>query len=111
MSRKLGTQAAYTDATARQLVDSVLSDLRARKTNVRCNEMRGHLEKLGYTLTPGKCEGHKIVTHHALVGFTTTSYDCGHAKNGIIKLPYTVKIIRAISDFQEGLISYLKDPK
>lgn len=109
MSRKLPGRAPLTDQRAGEIVDAVVADLRARNKSIKCGEMGEHLKSLGFTLTLGKTDGHKIVSHGGLADFTTASYDCGHARNGIIKLPYVVKIIRAITDFREGLISFLKD--
>lgn len=84
-------------------VAHVIEDLRSRKANVRCGEMRTILEGFGFTIKEGKTVNHKLFFHHELKGFTSSSYDCGHGKDSLIKPPYVGKVIRVLSDYQDLL--------
>lgn len=84
-------------------VGPVIADLRSRKAGVRCGEMRTILEGFGFTIKEGKAPGHKVFFHNYLKEFTSSSYNCGHGKDSIIKTPYVVKVIRVLSDYQDLL--------
>lgn len=84
-------------------VATIIDDLRARKANVRCGEMRAILEGFGFTIKEGKTVNHKLFFHQELKEFTSSSYDCGHGKDGLIKPAYVGKVIRVLSDYQDLL--------
>lgn len=88
-------------------VGDLVGELRARKANIRCKELTGILEDLGFTITQGK-GNHKVVTHDGLEGFMSTSYDCGHGKDSQIKSPYIIKVARVLSDHANELQKYLE---
>ena len=92
-------------------ITDLVADLRARKANVRCSEMRRILTDLGFTITVGKVENHKIVTHSNLADFMSTSYDCGHGKDSLIKPQYVGKMARVLSDCTKDLLVYLEKQK
>jgi len=91
-------------------VTAAIEDLRSRKANVRCREMRVILESLGFTIKEGRAN-HKIVFHDGIQSFLSTSYDCGHGKDALIKPVYVGKVARVLSDHTRDLVEYLENMK
>ncbi|MCG5541975.1 MULTISPECIES: type II toxin-antitoxin system HicA family toxin [unclassified Halorhodospira] len=92
--------------TSRRL-DEVIQVLEAAGASLRCDDMRRHLESLGFEVRDGKKQGHKIVTHPHLEGFYSTSYTCGHGKNPEIKPPYVRKVRATLRNHYQSLSDYL----
>lgn len=108
MSSKLA-RPSLEEASA--LVDEVVAHFTARKKSGKCSDVTSRLQGLGFTITPGKCDGHKIVSHKGLEEFSTSSYNCEHGKNGDVSLPYMVKLIKVLRDNKISLAEYLKEAK
>lgn len=111
MSRKLARRANLTEQEALALVEGVIDELTAKKNSAKCSLITECLTSLGYDITEGKAQNHKIVSHKGLPNFTTGSYDCGHGKNDAVKLPYTVGVIKFIKAHKDELVDFLKDQK
>lgn len=89
-------------------VAAVVGDLTARKANVRCSEMREILEGLGFTIREGSNGNHRIFTHRGLEEFKSSSYDCGHGRDSLIKASYVVKVVRVLSENAIELNDFLE---
>jgi hypothetical protein len=87
----------------------VIEELKARKGNIRCEEVCGLLSSLGFDIKDGKSPGHKIFTHQGLPAFYSGSFNCGHGRNPEIKPAYITKVIRVLSEHQEALDRLLKE--
>jgi hypothetical protein len=94
--------------TSRRL-DEVIQALTGAGASLRCDELRGLLESLGFNVRDGRKQGHKIVTHPYLQGFQGTSYTCGHGKNPEIKPNYVRNIRRTLHTHYQQLSDYLGD--
>lgn len=72
--------------------------------------MRVILENLGFTIKEGRAN-HKIVFHDGIQSFLSTSYDCGHGKDALIKPVYVGKVARVLTDHIRDLVEYLESTK
>jgi len=84
-------------------VQTIISDWRQRKTNLRCNEVKAGLEHLGFTVRDGRRGGHKIVSHPQLKDFFGTDFNGGSGPNDLVKPRYIEKLTRVLSDWMEEL--------
>jgi hypothetical protein len=87
---------------AKLTVDQSLDELRRRKRSLRCSDLCGLLKQLGYEVHPGKA-GHKTYDHPALPEWIGSNFDCGHGKDGVIKLPYVVRVISIVTEHSSVL--------
>lgn len=83
--------------------DSILQDLKARKSSISCSELISYLEFLGFVLRPGKNGNHYTFTHAAIDSFEGGSFDGRHAKDAAIKLPYIVKVIGVLTKYEDAI--------
>ena len=87
--------------------DSVCKELQAAGANLRCSRLGELLESLGFAIKSGKTEGHKIYTHSGLPSFTSSSYNCGHGRNGEVKPNYLVVVLRTLRLYRDELRKFL----
>ncbi len=85
-------------------VDDLIDDWRARKSSLRCSEVVGGLEALGFVVKAGKSPGHKTFSHPLLVDFRGGAFNCGHGKNPEILSAYVVNIIRILNERRDELV-------
>jgi len=90
-----------------QKLQNVIAALSAAKASTNCTDMATYLESLGFYIRGGKSAGHKLFFHDGLSAFKVASYDCGHAKNQDVKLPYVVNVLRVLRQHQDEISSYL----
>jgi len=57
----------------------------------------------------GRKQGHKVVTHPGLPGFTSIGFTCGHGKNPEIKPAYVRKVAGMLRAYEAELTDYLRD--
>ncbi len=87
--------------------------LSSRKNNISCNGRDGMLlllDELGFDKADGQ-GNHKIFTHQRLsqesshnpelVPFVTLPLDCGHRPGQPMKLPYIVRVIKTLKNYEE----------
>lgn len=84
-------------------VDEALEVLEQNKRTMRCSAMEDLLISLGFRVRDGKLGGHKTFSHPRLKGFFGGSYDCGHKADGVLKLPYVLKVARVIKLHRDEL--------
>lgn len=89
-------------------LDQAITDLKAAKSSIRCEDLAAYLLGLGFEVRPGKA-GHKLVTHPGLEGFKSMSYNCGHGKNPEIKPAYVVNVLRALRQYESELDEFLRE--
>lgn len=93
--------------TERKIFDDVITSLRSAGATVRCGELAGHLESLGFEVRDGKKQGHKVFVHHGIATFTSGAYTCGHGRNPEIKPVYIKKVITLLRQYESELNHYL----
>jgi hypothetical protein len=93
----------------RELYDSALMRLEQAKRSIRCSELTALLEGLGFEVRDGRKQGHRVIVHDGIDGFTSDSFTCGHGKNPEIKPAYTGKLIRLLRRYENELIEYLEE--
>lgn len=85
--------------------------LLAGKGNLRCQEVVKLLERLGFEVRDGRRGGHKIFVHHAIPGFYSGSFNCGHGKNPEIKPAYITRILTILDMYAPALEAYLGEDR
>lgn len=82
-------------------LEELIELLRNSGHNLRCEEIRQHLERFGFQVKSGKKAGHKVVDHETCqISF---NYDCGHGRNPTPKRPYLKKIARELEIHREEI--------
>lgn len=76
---------------------------------MRCSELQGILETLGFDARSGSKEGHKVVTHRGLADFYSSSYTCGHGANPEVKPGYIKAILRLVKRYKDDLGKFMED--
>lgn len=94
--------------TVRARIRDVVDTLQASKTTIRCKEMIGHLESLGFEVRAGKKAGHKVVLHPGIEGFYSAAFTCGHGRKPEIKPVYFAKMVRLIRQYETELAEFLE---
>ncbi|TAL72328.1 MAG: type II toxin-antitoxin system HicA family toxin [Rhodanobacter sp.] len=77
--------------------------------SVRCRELAGLLEGLGFTVRDGKNGGHKVFVHAGLADFRSGSYNCDHGRDPEIKRPYIKNVLRILRQYEAELSRYLEN--
>ena len=85
------------------LVDDLITDWKARKASLRCDEVASGLVSLGFVVKEGKSPGHKTYSHPKLPGFKGSSWNCGHGKNPEILSSYVVNVVRVLKQYRDDL--------
>lgn len=93
---------------AKLSVNNVIAFLKQHKTNLRCEEVKRQLVKLGFEINDGKRGGHKLVKHNGLASFRSLSFNCGHGTNPEIKPAYIDNIITVLNQYVEDIESYME---
>lgn len=75
--------------------------------NCRCKHLIKTLTKLGFDVRDGKKQGHKVMTHPGLPGFTTENFTCGHGGNPEIKRIYIKNVLKVLRNYELELNKYL----
>lgn len=63
------------------LLDKALTALQGAGTSMRCDELTGFLESLGFQVREGRKGGHRIYFHPGLPDFASSSFNCDHGRN------------------------------
>ena len=84
-------------------VDDVIKDWKGRPRAVSCSEIREALEAMGFEVKKRNNGNHHTISHPNLKGFFGSNYDCGHSKDGAVKLPYIKSILRVLSEHRDEL--------
>ncbi len=91
-------------------VDDAITFLQQRKKNLRCSELTGELEALGFRVRDGSKAGHKVVSHPGLAGFFGSSFGGGHGADGEVKPNYVGNMIRMLRTHQDALEEIMEVP-
>lgn len=87
-------------------VDNAIHALQQAGASMRCADLQGVLESIGFEIKDRKKPGHKVVYHAALSRmseFSTTSYTCGHGKNPEVRPAYVKKMLGVIRHYESEL--------
>lgn len=90
----------------RNLFDEVIKRLDSSGSTIRCQDLAGMLESLGFEVRDGKKQGHKIFVHHGVSLFTSGGYTCGHGRNPEIKKIYIKKVVKLLKLYESEPIQY-----
>lgn len=94
------------------LYDDTVAGLKAAAiSSIRCGEFSSLLIGLGFDIRNGGKGKHRIVTHDGVASFYSTSFDCGHGADAIIKPRYIRNMIRTIETYEAELRAYLSGGK
>lgn len=74
---------------------------------MRCGDLTGWLERLGFEVTDAGSAGHKVFVHDHLPSFHSSSYNCSHGRDPQIKRPYIVKVLRVLREHETDLKKFL----
>lgn len=94
--------------SARQL-EQAIQQLTGAGASVRCRELAGLLEGLGFTVRDGKRGGHKVFVHAGLADFKSGGYNCDHGRDPEIKRPYIKKVLQILRHYEAELSRYLEN--
>ena len=89
------------------LVQDAIDQLSQNKKTTKCSEMIALLESLGFDVTTGKAENHKVFVHMHLDQFHSSGFSCEHGKDKALKLPYVLSVIRVLKMHTDDLNKYL----
>jgi predicted RNA binding protein YcfA (HicA-like mRNA interferase family) len=90
---------------AKDLLDTVISDLKNRQKSLRCAELKKHLESLGFDVRKGSSGNHFTFTHPKIRTFFGSNYDCGHGRNPEVLPVYIKKAIKTLETYESELRS------
>ena len=96
-----------TQEEALSQIRDVIDDIQRRKANMRCIELTKLLESFGFEIRDGRNGNHKIYTHDELPDFTSSSYDCGHGRDPIVKPKYTSTAKKVLEKHEVDLADFL----
>ena len=83
-------------------VHAVIGKLSAGKA-IRCKEMEWLLISLGFSVRNGKKQGHRVITHSELAGFTSAAFSCGHGRNPTVKPVYVRQMLKMLKLHSDDL--------
>jgi len=86
-----------------------LDTLESTKATMRCHDMVGILDGLGFEVRDGRKQGHKIVFHEGIPGFFSAGFTCGHGRNPEIKPAYVRQIRKLLLRYQSEILSFLEE--
>lgn len=92
-----------------RMLDQAMKRLESAGASMRCAELTGLLEGLGFEVRNGRRGGHKIFIHDHIPGFTSGSYNCEHGRNPEIKRPYVKKVLAVLRQHEQELKRYLEE--
>lgn len=95
------------DETIRKTLADIKKELSQRKASMKCSEACEILISLGFEIRDGKKGGHKIYVHDHLPSFMSSSLDCGHGRDPVIKPAYIQKVIKVLALHEEELVEYM----
>ena len=93
------------------VVDEALDVLKQNKKTMRCSAMQSLLVALDFRVRDGKLGGHKTFSHPQLKGFMGGSYDCGHKTDGVLKVPYVLKVAGVLRQYKFELEKLMEHRK
>lgn len=96
--------------TGRDPVAEVIDALLAAKAATRCQDLIRQLEALGFEVRDGRKQGHRVVTHPRLDGFTSAGFTCGHGRNPEVKPAYVGQMVRLLRRYEMELRELLENP-
>jgi len=85
-----------------------LDVLESAKAAMRCRDLVGILDGLGFEVRDGKKQGHKIIFHEAIPGFFSASFTCGHGRNPEIKPAYVSRIRKLLLRYESEILGFLE---
>lgn len=85
------------------VIEDLVKSWSLRKANISCKEVIETLIALGFEVRNGSRGGHKIFTHDQLPNFYSSSFDCGHGKNPVLKKAYISALIRTLRKYESEL--------
>ena len=71
--------------------------------SIRCNDMVRILSGLGFAVRDGSKQGHEVITHPKLEGFTSAAFACGHGRNPQVKPVYAARIRKLLESHADDL--------
>ena len=89
-------------------VDAAINAL-SRGRSIRANEMVRILSGLGFAVRDGSKQGHKVITHPRLEGFTSAAFSCGHGRNPQVKPVYAAQIRKLLESHADNLRKLKED--
>lgn len=90
-------------------VDEAIETLEQAGATMRCKELTGILESLGFDVRDTKKQGHKVVTHAGLKQFFSFGFTCGHGKNPEVKRNYVKTALKTLKTYRDDLRSVMED--
>lgn len=93
---------------AKQDVDAAISALSGSRS-IRANDMVRILSGLGFAVRDGSKQGHKVITHPRLEGFTSAAFSCGHGRNPQVKPVYAARIRKLLESHADNLRKLKED--
>ena len=95
----------------RQTKQSVGAAINALSTggSIRCNDMVQILSGLGFAVCDGGKQGHKVITHPKLKGFTSAAFACDHGRNPQVKPVHTARIRKLLESHADDLRKLKED--
>lgn len=77
--------------------DDILRRLREAPAAIRCSELTGYLEDLGFEVTSRASGNHKTAIHKENEEVPPIPFDCGHGTDPEIKKCYIRRVIQVLS--------------
>lgn len=84
-------------------IPNIIRDLKARKSNVHCDELVRVLEDLSFSVRRGAKANHHTFMHARIKGFHGGNFDCGHGRNPTVKAPYVMKVVKVLEMYRTDL--------
>ena len=92
----------------KQKVDAAINAL-LRGRSIRANDMVRILSGLGFAVRDGSNQGHKVITHPKLEGFTSAAFTSGHGRNPPVKPVYAARIRKLLESHADNLRKLKED--
>ena len=87
-------------------LEEAKNELSSGKGSLGCEDVKGILENLGFTLRRTK-KGHYVYTHNGVPGFHSANFCCPHRSGNPVKKCYITNIINVLRQHESGLSAYL----
>ena len=81
----------------------VVDTLERGSSGIRCKELTKLLKGLGFEVKDGKRGGHKLFFHDEIASFQSSSFNCGHGRDPVVKKVYVNKILNVIKQYENEL--------
>ena len=87
--------------------DEAKSDLESAGASMRCSDVIGLLESLGFVVRDCRRGRHKTFKHPSIPSFHGSNFNCGHGRNPEVKSSDLRTILRVMDEYETEIKEHL----